>query len=88
MHDEDGDDVKAQRRATELVLPAGVKADDEANSVVSASTAAGRGAMVVKYVVMMLSAWRNGEIQRRGRWRSISMSGRKFHLEAEDVSCP
>ena len=39
--------MKAHRRATELVLPAGVKADDEANSVVSASTAAGRGVMVL-----------------------------------------
>ena len=39
--------MKAQRRATELV-PAGVKADEEAISVVSASAAASRGVMVVK----------------------------------------
>ena len=40
------DDVKAQRRATEFVF-VGVKADDEAISVVSASAAAGRGVMMV-----------------------------------------
>ena len=40
-------DVKAHRRATELVVPAGVKADDEAISVVSASAAAGRGVMIL-----------------------------------------
>ena len=40
-------DVKAHRRATELVVPAGVKADDEAISVVSASAAAGSGVMIL-----------------------------------------
>lgn len=40
------DDVKAQRRATEFVFD-GVKADDEAISVVSARAAAGRGVMMV-----------------------------------------
>ncbi len=38
-------DVKAQRRATEFVF-VGVKADDEAISVVSARAAAGRGVMM------------------------------------------
>lgn len=51
-------DVKAQRRTTELVF-VGVKADDEAISVVSASAAAGRGVMMV--VMVSWNDMRNAE---------------------------